>query len=118
MRLLAGSNGTLPLAVAKMPKVGVALALIVVVTLDAGGERHCPLVGSVWHSVIVSGKLADPVLAVPVIEALAPTLTVATAKAFDPVVPVMCRMPSFIAVAARATTSGTGVDDADSSKVL
>ena len=56
-------------------------------------------------------------LAVAVIEALAPTLTVATAKAFDPLVPVMCRIPSFIAVAA-ATMSGTGVDEADSNKVL
>jgi hypothetical protein len=47
MRLLAGSNGTTPLEVAKMAKVGVALALIVVVTLDAGVARHWPLAGSV-----------------------------------------------------------------------
>ena len=55
--------------------------------------------------------------AVAVIEALAPTLTVATAKAPEPEVPAMCRMPSFIAVAASATISGTGVGEADSSNV-
>jgi len=53
-----------------------------------------------------------------VIWALAPTLTVATAKAPEPEVPVMCRMPSFIAVAASATISGTGVVEADNSKLL
>ena len=56
--------------------------------------------------------------AVAVIEAPAPTFTVATAKAFEPVVPVMCRMPSLLAVAASATMSGTGIAEADRSKVL
>jgi hypothetical protein len=37
MRLVCGRNGTWPLAVAKIAKVGVALALIVVV-YGAGGE--------------------------------------------------------------------------------
>jgi hypothetical protein len=40
MRFVAGRKGTAPLAVAKMPKVGVALAPIVVVTLDPGVPRH------------------------------------------------------------------------------
>lgn len=62
--------------------------------------------------------MTAPVLAVAVIAPLAPTLTVATAKAFEPVVPVMCRMPSFCAVATSATTSGTAVVEAESSNVL
>jgi hypothetical protein len=84
MRLAAGRNDTPPLAVAKIAKVGVALALIVIDALDAGAASHCPLVGSVWQRLIASGRLTDPVFAVAVIAALAPTLTVATAKAFEP----------------------------------
>ena len=42
MRFVAGRNGMLPLAVPKMPKVGVALAAIVVETLAAGVARHAP----------------------------------------------------------------------------
>jgi len=57
-------------------------------------------------------------VAVAVIDALAPTFTVATAKALEPDVPVMCRMPSFDAVAANATMSGTGVAEAYNSNVL
>ena len=87
-------------------------------TLGPTDEMHCPVIGLVWQRLIASGNVAVPVLAVAVIEALAPTLTVATAKAFDPEVPVMCRMPSFDAVAANATMSGTGVAEADSSNVL
>lgn len=113
MRFVFGTNGTPSLAVAKMPKVGVALALIVVVTLEAIDEMHCPLVGSVWQRLTVSGRVTAPVVAVAVMEALAPTLTVATAKALEPDVPVMCRMPSFYAVAAGATMSGTGVVEAE-----
>jgi hypothetical protein len=44
--------------------------------------------------------------------------TVATAKAPVPVVPGMFTMPGSGDVAARATMSGTGVEDAESSKVL
>ena len=113
MRLVCGTNGTLPLAVAKMAKVGFALAPIVVVTVEPIDEMHCPLIGLVWQRLMASGKVAAPVFAVAVIEALAPTLTVATAKAFEPLVPVMCRMPSFCAVAASATMSGTGVAEAE-----
>jgi hypothetical protein len=62
---------------------------------------------------MLSGNVAAPVLAVAVIDALDPTLTDATAKAFEPDVPVMWRMPSFCAVAANVTTSGTGVAEAE-----
>jgi hypothetical protein len=118
IRLVWGRNDTAPLAVAKMAKVGIALASIVVVTLDPIDEMHWPLIGSVWQRLMLSGNVAAPVVAVAVIDALAPTFTVATAKAFEPVVPLMCRIPSFCAVAANATVSGTGDVDADSSKVL
>jgi hypothetical protein len=118
MRLVCGTNGTLPLAVAKMAKVGVALALIVVVTVEPIEEMHWPLIGLVWQRLMASGNVAAPVVAVAVIEALAPTLTVATAKAFEPLVPMMCRIPSFCAVAASATMSGTGVAEPDSNNVL
>ena len=67
---------------------------------------------------MVRGSVALPVFAVAVIVELAPTLTVATAKAAVPVDPGMWRMPSLLAVAASATMSGTGVADADSSRVL
>jgi hypothetical protein len=47
-RLLAGSNGMLPLPGAKTVMVRVALLLNVVVTEDAaGGDRHWPVLGSV-----------------------------------------------------------------------
>jgi hypothetical protein len=91
------------------------LALIVVVTLGPTGELHWPLAELVWQRLIASGKFTAPVLAVAVIAALAPTLTDATAKAFEPEVPVMCRMPSFDA---NATISGTGVAEAYNSNVL
>lgn len=69
IRFVAGSKGTVPLAVMKMPKVGVALALLCVVTLLAGGETHAPVAGFVSHSVRLRGKLAPPVFAVAVIAA-------------------------------------------------
>ena len=45
--LLTGSNCTSPLPCTKIPKVGVALALICVVTLGPIPDMHCPLAGSV-----------------------------------------------------------------------
>src|ERR1700757_1090347 len=81
MRLVCGTKDTAPLAVAKIAKVGGALALIVVVTLGPVDEIHWPLVGLVWQRLIASGNVTAPVFAMAVIEALAPTLTVATAKA-------------------------------------
>jgi hypothetical protein len=52
--------------------------LIVVVTVEPIDEMHWPLIGLVWQRLMANGKVAAPVLAVAVIWALAPTLTVAT----------------------------------------
>ena len=49
---------------------------------------------------------------------LAPTFTVATAKAPVPFVPGIFTMPSLVVVAANATMSGTGVAEAESSNVF
>jgi hypothetical protein len=62
MRFVCGTNATWPLAVAKIAKVGVALALIVVVTLEPIDEVHCPVVGSVSQIETARGKLGGPVL--------------------------------------------------------
>ena len=117
-RLLAGSNGTLPEPCTKIVKVGVALALIVVLTVGPIAEVHCPDDGLVWQSVLVTGSEAAPVSADAVIDPVAPTLTVATAKAPAPFVPGILRMPSPDAVAPRATISGTGEVEADSNRVF
>ena len=45
IRFAAGSKGTLPLPWTKIPKVGVALALICVVTLAPIAEMQCPWPG-------------------------------------------------------------------------
>jgi hypothetical protein len=66
----------------------------------------------------VSGRVVPAVLAVAVIALLIPRLTVATAKAFEPVLPVMWRMPSLDAVATSATTSGTGEVEPEVRRVL
>ena len=47
IRLAAGSNGTLPLPCTKTAKVGVALALIVVVTVLEGDAKQAPVPGLV-----------------------------------------------------------------------
>lgn len=47
IRFLAGSNGTVPLPCTKIPKVGVALAMMVVVAVGLIAEMHCPLAGLV-----------------------------------------------------------------------
>ena len=47
MRLVAGRKAMAPRAVPKIPKVGVAFALIVVDTEAAGGPKHWPEVGFV-----------------------------------------------------------------------
>jgi hypothetical protein len=57
------------------------LASIVVVTLDPIVELHWPLIGSVWSGPMLSGNVARPVVAVAVIDALAPKFTVTTANA-------------------------------------
>ena len=113
IRLLAGKKGTRPFAAAKTPKVGVPLALIVVITLFAGGDMQTLLAGLVWQILICNGRAAAPVLADAVITLVAPILIVATAIALDPVLPGTCMMPSFIGVAASAITSGPGVAEAE-----
>src|SRR5215510_13785773 len=65
-----------------------------------------------------TGKVAFPVSADAVMVPLAPTFTVATANAPVPLAPGMFTMPSLVTVAANATTSGTGVADAERSRVL
>jgi hypothetical protein len=86
-RLTPGESGTAALPIAKMPKVGVALAAIVVVTLAAGVARHAPVVELVWQTSNVTGRFAVPLLALAVIYAELPRLTAATAKSPVPVAP-------------------------------
>ena len=47
IRFVAGLNATFPVPCTKMPNVGVAFALIVVVTLLLGGAKHAPVIGLV-----------------------------------------------------------------------
>ena len=89
-----------------------------VVTLPAGGDRHSPVSEAVSQIDRRRGKVAFPVSAVAVILPLAPTFTDATAKALAPEVPGRLRIPSPDCVAPNATTSGTGVFDAESVRVL
>src|SRR5262245_5093902 len=63
-------------------------------------------------------RLDDPVSVDAVISPPAPTFTVATANTPVPFAPGIFTMPSPLGVAARATMSGVGVVDADSSSVL
>jgi len=98
--------------------VGVAPALIAVVTLVAGGDRHSPVAGILSQSDSATGKVAVPVSADAVIMSWLPTLTEATAKALEPVSPGSLTMPSPDWVAAKATMSDTGFVDADSKKVF
>src|SRR5215471_20201718 len=65
-----------------------------------------------------SGSRALPVFIDAVMRADAPTFTVATANGAAPVGPGTCTMPSFVKVAAKATMSGTGLVEAESSRVL
>ena len=104
-----------PLLDTKTPNVGVAFALIWVVTVGVGKETQRPVSGMVWQMRRLTGRPAAPVSAETVIRPVAPTLTVATAKA-----PALARltMPVLPAVAASATMSGTGVTDAESRSVL
>src|SRR5262245_12378535 len=107
-----------PLPTAKMENVGVAPGAIWTVTLVAGGDRHWPFWGFVWHTKRLTGSVASPVSAVTVMRAPAwPTFEVATENAPLPVGPGTFTMPVFPIVAARAITSATGVCDADSSTV-
>jgi hypothetical protein len=89
MRLTPGENGTWAFAVAKIEKVGVSPALIVAWALMLVDVRHAAVNGLVWQMAMVSGRVADPVLAVAVIAPPDPTLTLATANAPEPVAPVI-----------------------------
>src|SRR5438270_8172848 len=113
IRFAAGSSPIAPVAVAKIAKVGVAPPLICTVTLGPIGEMQTPVTGSVWQMDSDRGRTAPPVFAVAVIMSPIPTFDVATANAPAPGAAGMCRIPSPLAVAASATMSGTGVDDAD-----
>src|SRR5262245_5159118 len=86
------------------------------VTLGPGGERQLLVFGSVSQMVRVTGTGTPPVSAVAVIEFPAPMLTVATAKTPVLVVPGMLTIPA--SAAASATTSATGLVDAERSSVL
>ena len=77
IRLLATSNGTVPVPVTKIAKVGVAFWAIVVVTEPAIALVHCPVEGFVWQSAMLTGSVTEPVSAVAVMAPVAPTLTVA-----------------------------------------
>src|SRR5713101_3346740 len=123
IRLVAGSKGmAVPLPFTKMANVAVAPAPIVVFTLLLGGATHAPVTGLVRHTVNTSGRGAPPGSAVTVMSPAAPTLTVATAKAPVLLLPGMFTVkgiPSSLGhVAPRATTSGTGVSDAESNRVF
>src|SRR4029453_432491 len=65
-----------------------------------------------------TGSVALPVSAEAVILPLAPTFTVATANAPVPFIPEIFTIPSLVVVAAKATMSGTGVDDAENKRVF
>src|SRR6266446_6929483 len=80
IRFAAGSKAMVSFPVMKIPNVGVALALICVVTLAPGGATHAPVVGLVSHTDRLSGRVTPSVLAVAVIDPLLPTLDVATAR--------------------------------------
>src|SRR5271163_3616110 len=98
-----------------MPKVGVALAAIDVLTLAAGAARQAPLVGLVWQTESVTGSIAEPVFAAAVIVAAMPRLTVATTKSPVPVTGMSTYPGS--PEAASATISGTGDAEPVSSSV-
>ena len=77
-----------------------------------------PVTGLVSHRLIATGNVVLLVSADAVIVPVAPTFTVATAKAALPLVPGMFTMPSLVVVAAKATMSGIGVAEAESKSVF
>src|SRR5277367_5520836 len=117
IRLVCGNVEIVPLAVAKIAKVGVSPELIVVVALAAGAARHWPVCGLVWQRARASGSVAVPVFAVAVMVLPAPMLSVATAKELLPVAEPMWRVPSLVAVATNAMMSGTGLAEDESNSV-
>ena len=65
-----------------------------------------------------TGSIALPVSADAVILPLVPTFTVATANAPAPLAPRTFTMPSLFGVAAKATMSGTAVEETEKSSVF
>lgn len=122
IRLEAGSNGTLPDAKANTAKVGVWPAPILTFTLGVAFDRQAPVVGFVRQTSKVKGRPPLPgdssSVGVTVIDPLAPRLDVATLKALAPDEPGIRSTPSPDVVAETATISGTGLLDAENSKVL
>src|SRR5262245_28573578 len=110
-RFEAASKGTGPLASTKTVKVAVSLVLSCSVTDGAACEVHCPVDAFVWQMDKASGKSTPPVSGAAVIIPPAPTFIVATEKAADAVVIGMVTMPSWLAVAFTAITSGTATAD-------
>jgi hypothetical protein len=106
------------LACTNIPNVGVAPELTVVATVLVGIDKQVPVTGLVSQIKIFTGIFAPPVSADAVMVALAPTFTVATAKAPAPPAPGTFKTPSLLVVAAKATMSGTGELEAEKSKVL
>src|SRR5262249_27050204 len=80
MGFAVGLKGTLPDAVAKTAKVGVAPAAMTVATEGARTEVQTPVTGFVSQRFSVRGRLAPPRSAETVTDAAAPTLTDATEK--------------------------------------
>ena len=87
-------------------------------TLALGVAKHAPVAGLVSQTKRVTGRLALPVSAEAVIIPPEPTFAVATANTPVPSGPGILETPSFVNVAAKATMSGTGLAEADRSKVL
>src|SRR5262249_21377651 len=107
-----------PLPVTNTPKLDFAPAPIATVTLLVGAATHTPVFGSVAQSEMLRGSPAAPVSADAVIVAAAPAFDVATENTPAPVGPGRSTVPSLCRVATSATMSGTGVIEAESSRVF
>lgn len=115
MRFVAGSRGIVSVLLTNTENVGVSPASMLIITgLDDGvvGLVHAPELGSVSHILTVAGRLPSLVTALIIRSPPTPTFTDATANAPAPAVSLT--IPSLLAVATNATTSGVGVDDAES----
>ena len=118
MREFAGSKATASLPVANTVKVGVAPALMVVVTLADGGAKQAAVAGFVSQTERFNGNGVSLVSGVTVIVAPAPTFTDAMANAALPVLPGRFKIPSPDVVAPRATRSATGAAEAEKNNVF
>ena len=96
IRLPAGSHGTLPEPVTKIPNVGVSWWFITRVTLGAGGARHALVAGFVSQMDSATGMVTPPASADTTIVPPAPAFVVATAKNPVPARPGMFTIPSLL----------------------